>query len=376
MARALAAEGLLLSDAHVHRSLLDIELKRARVPRGELMQFCAQLAVFLRAGVPVVEAIDVIRQEAANRVLREALADMGERIAAGESFSATAAAHPELFPEMNVSMLRSAELTGHLDGVLEQLARYIERDMEARRKITSALVYPGVVLVMSVVAAVVLTVWVLPRFKAFFVSLNARLPLPTRMLLAVARWFQDWWYVPAGIVVALVAVGFYLARSKRGRRLWDRLVLKLPLVNGVVRDSIMERFCRILAATSSAGVPLPDALSVAADGTNNDVYRQGVYSVLQAMLAGQGIAGPLGELGLFPPAARQMIRVGEDTGSLGAQLEIAARYFDRQLDYRLKRLTTLFEPAVILVMGIIVGFVAIALISAMYGIFSQVQVPH
>lgn len=376
MTRALAAEGLVLTDARVHKSLLDIEVTRAKVPRGDLMQLCTQLAVFLRAGVPIVEAIDVIRQEAGNRLLREALADMGERIEAGESFSATAGAHPELFPDMNVSMLRSAELTGHLDGVLEQLARYIERDMEARRKITSALVYPGVVLVMSVVAAVVLTVWVLPRFKAFFASLNARLPLPTRMLLAIARWFQDWWYVPAGIVVLLLAVGFYLARSESGRRLRDRLLLRLPLVNGVVRDSIIERFCRILAATSSAGVPLPDALSVAADGTNNHVYRQGVYSVLHAMLAGQGIAGPLGELGLFPPAARQMIRVGEDTGSLGAQLEIAARYFDRQLDYRLKRLTTLFEPAVILFMGILVGFVAIALISAMYGIFSQVQVPH
>ncbi|HZU71345.1 MAG TPA: type II secretion system F family protein [Acidimicrobiales bacterium] len=375
LGRTLAARGLQLSDAKVSKGFMDIELSRAKVPKKDLMHVCRQMAVFLRAGVPVVEALDVIRQEANSKALRESLADMCERIEAGESFASAAAAHPETFPPMNVSMLRSAELTGHLDGVLDQLATYIDRDLEARRKITAALVYPSVVLMMSIVAVVVLTVWVIPRFEGFFKSLNAKLPLPTRMLLSLAQWLTSFWFVPVALIALAAAGVLYLTRSPEGRKTRDALMLKLPLIGELVRDAVLERFCRILATTSGAGVPLPDALAVAADSTNNHVYRRGVQHALQGMLAGRGLAAPLAETDLFPAAARQMIRVGEDTGSLGEQLETAAIYFDRELDYKLKRFTNLFEPAVILVMGLVVGFVAIALISAMYGIFNQVQVP-
>jgi len=374
LGRDLDQRGLRMLTAEPRKGFMEIQITRARVPRKDLMHLSRQLAAFLRAGIPVVEALDVIREEVANKTLRIALADMAELVAAGESFAGAAAAHPEVFPEMNVSMLRAAELTGHLDEVLDQLAVYLDRDIEARRKITSALVYPGLVFGMSIVATVVITVWVIPRFEGFFSSLNAKLPLATRILLDFAHGLAVLWFIPVALVVLLMGAMYYLVRNTRGREIRDTLLLRLPMVGELVRDAVLERFCRILATTSRAGVPLPDALAVAADGANNFVYRQGIQAALQKMLAGRGLAGPLGETHLFPASARQMIRVGEDTGSLEDQLESAAVYFDRELDYKLKRFTNLFEPAVILFMGLVVGFVAIAMISAMYGIFRQVNV--
>ncbi|MHB1855526.1 MAG: type II secretion system F family protein [Acidimicrobiales bacterium] len=374
LGRALEQRGLRLLTAELRKGFLDIEITQARVPRKDLMHLCRQLGAFLRAGIPVVEALDTIREEAGNKALRIALADMAELVAAGESFAGAAAAHPEVFPEMNVSMLRAAELTGHLDEVLAQLALYLDRDIEARRKISSALVYPGLVFGMSILAAVIIVVWVLPRFEGFFTSLNAKLPLATRLLLDFAHALALLWFIPVGLIAILLGVLYYLVRNTRGREIRDTILLRIPMVGELVRDAVLERFCRILATTSRAGVPLPDALAVAADGANNYVYRQGILGALQKMLAGRGLAGPLGETDLFPASARQMIRVGEDTGSLEDQLESAAFYFDRELDYKLKRFTNLFEPAVILFMGLVVGFVAIAMISAMYGIFRQVKV--
>lgn len=374
LGRTLEQRGLRMLTAEVAKGFTDIELTAGRVPRKDLMHVCRQLGSFLKAGIPVVEALDTIREESSNKRLRAALADMAELVAAGESFAGAAAAHPEVFPEMNVSMLRAAELTGHLDEVLDQLAIYIDRDIEARRKISTALVYPGLVFGMSIVASVIIVVWVIPKFEGFFSSLNAHLPLATRLLLDIAHGLARFWFIPVAFAALIVGGTIYLIRDRRGREIRDTVLLRLPMVGDLVRDAVLERFCRILATTSRAGVPLPDALAVAADGANNYVYRQGIQGALQQLLAGRGLAGPLGETHLFPASARQMIRVGEDTGSLEEQLESAAYYFDRELEYKLKRFTNLFEPAVILFMAFVVGFVAIAMISAMYGVFRQVKV--
>lgn len=367
----LLAEGLHPTDVRAKRNILQYEITKEKMPRKELMHFSRQLAVFVRAGIPILEGLEVIGEEASNKVLARVLADMRDALRSGETFAAAAAAHPEAFPEFYVSVLRSAELTGTLDTVLDQLAEYIDRDLEARGKIVAALVYPAIVGVMAIVTSVVLTVFVLPRFETFFSSLDAELPLPTRMLLAISDFVQAWGLVMgAGIVVALAGV-YLFVRTRRGRAWWDNVLLHLPGFGDVLRHAILERFCRVLASMLSAGVPLPDALAVTGDVTNNTIYRRGVLAAREAMLRGEGLAGPLGDTNLFPGAARQMFRVGEDTGTLDTQLETAAKYYDRELDFKIKRFTAMFEPAVIIFMGLIVGFVAIAMVSAMYGIFNQ-----
>ena len=374
LGRDLADQGISLLDAQVKRSLATVELTKRKVPRKDLMHMSRQLAVFIRVGIPIVDAIDVVRQDTGDKTLRQVLAQMSEALTQGETFADACAAHPEAFPTFYVSMLRSAELTGNLDTVLEQLAEYIDRDLEARRKITSALVYPAIVFVMSIAAVLVMTIFVLPRFETFFSSLGAKLPLATRMLLTISHDLRHYWYIPTAVIALLILAIVLGNTTQRGRKIRDHIVLRLPLIGEVVREAILERFCRILGAMNRAGVPLPDAMVVTANATNNAVYRDGLQQAREAMLSGEGLAKPLADTNLFPPAARQMLRVGENTGSLDTQLETAAIYFDRELEYKLKRLTSLFEPAVILFMGLLVGFVAIALVSAMYGIFRQINV--
>jgi type IV pilus assembly protein PilC len=355
------------------RSVLQMEITSA-VKRKEVMHLSRQLAAFLRAGIPILQGIHTLGTEASKPPMKRLMADIEEGLRAGERFSDCLDRHPKTFPPFYRGIMRSAELTGDLDTVLDQLGDYLERDLDARRKITSAMIYPAIIAAMSLVTVVVLAAFVLPRFKKFFESLEAELPLPTRMLLAVTDFVTAWWWALGVGALAAAVLFFGGIRTPAGRRLWDRTVLRMPVIGSTVQYALVERYCRILASMVGAGVTLPVALQVASGSIRNVVYTRALTHVEEAMLEGEGLAGPLAATGLFPPTAVQMMRVGEDTGSLDVQLEVAARYYERELDYKLKRVMTLIEPIVILGMGLTVGFVAMALVSAMYGIFNQVQV--
>ena len=372
--RAIISRELTPVELKERKTAFSIELTKKKVPRRELMHFARQMAVFMKAGIPVLEALEVMNEEMGDKVFERVLAETADSLRAGETFASATALHPEAFPLFFTGILRSAELTGNLDVVLDQLADYIDRDIEARRKISAALVYPLVVMAMAVVAIVIITAFVLPRFKVFFASLNAKLPLPTRMLMGIANIVTNDWYAIVGIFLVLIATVTLSIVTVRGRRIRDIVTLKIPILGDLVRTAILERFCRILSSMVGAGVPLPDALRVTSEATTNSVYREGMDDARDAMLNGEGLAGPLSRTDLFPSAARHMFVVGESTGTMDEQLETAAVYFDRELDYKLKRFTSLFEPAVVLFVGVVVGFVAIALISAMYGIYRQVHV--
>lgn len=355
------------------KSIWQFEITAQKVPRKELMHFSRQLAVFIKAGIPIIDALDTIHEEVGHKYFKGILGKIIEDLRGGATFADAAGLHSAAFPAYYVGILRSAELTGRLDTVLLQLSDYIDRDLEARRKVTSALTYPLVIAVMSVVVVVVLVSFVLPRFRKFFNDLHATLPLPTRILLQLSSWLTDYWFIPVGFM-ALAAVGLLLlVRTESGRRLRDRVLLSIPVLGDVLRHVVLERFCRILSSMMSAGVPLPEAMRVTSEATSNAVYRHGLEEARAAMMRGEGLAKPLSDTGLFPGSARQMFRVGENTGTLDEQLETAAVFFERELDYKIKRLTDLFEPAVLLGMGLVVGFVAIALVSAMYGIFNQAK---
>ena len=355
------------------QSVLQFEITKKKVPRKDLMHFSRQMAVFIKAGIPILEAIDGITEEMGNKKYKEILNDVRARLSNGDTFTNACAAHPEAFPNYYVGMLRTAELSGTLDVVLDELADYIERDLDARRKVTSALIYPAVIFVVGVVVIVVLVTYVLPRFRTFFKSLDAKLPLPTRMLLAVSDFFTNYWYIPLAIIAVFILFGMWLQATEPGRAVRDRMLLRSPALGDLVHHIILERFCRIMSSMMSAGVPLPEALSVTSDATSNVIFRRGIETAREAMMRGEGLAGPLAATGLFPASARQMMRVGEDTGTLDAQLATASDYFGRELEYKIKKFTSLFEPLVIVVMGVLVGFVAIALVSAMYVIFHQVH---
>lgn len=356
------------------KTILDFELTKKSVKKRDLMHLCRQLAVFVRSGVSVLEALTVISDETSDKLLKSCLDGMRIDLEGGARFSEAASQYPALFPNYSVEVLRSAELTGNLDVVLDQLGDYLDREIETEHKVKSALAYPSIVAVLAVVVSVILVVYVLPKFRSFFKSLDAKLPLPTRMLLAIAKWISNWGLITGGVIVVLVIAAVVATRTQRGREVKDQLVLKLPIIGTLIHTAIIERFCRLLASMTVAGVALPEAIAVTTAATNNTVFRKGLTEARAAMMRGEGLAGPLAATNLFPGAAKQMFAVGEGTGNLDDQLQAAANYLDRELDYKIKRFTTIIEPAVIIAVGVIVGFVAIALISAMYGIFHQVKI--
>jgi len=374
-AAALALYERELRDIRVteKKGVLSLELTAPRVKREVVMHLSRQLGAFVRAGLPLIEAVHILGTESSNSSVARMMQQVEQGLRGGDRLSDCIDRHPRIFPEFYREILRSAELSGQLDTVLDQLANYLERDLEARRKIKAAMIYPAMIALMSVVTVVVLATFVLPRFKSFFASLNAKLPLPTRMLLAFTDFLGTWWWAVLGIGFVLTVSVALIVRTEPGRYARDRILLAIPAVGPTIRHAMVERFCRILSSMIGAGVSLPEALRVSTESLRNRVFMRALGWVGSAVLEGEGLARPLSATGVFPSTAAQMIRVGEDTGTLDTQLAVTAQYYESELDYRLKKLTALFEPAVIVVMGLVVGFVAVALVSAMYGIFDQVH---
>jgi len=366
--------GLLDVELTEKKKLLQAEIFPKRVKREEVMHLSRQLGAFVHAGLPLVDAVHTLGTESQNPSVRRMMAAVEDRLLGGDTLSESLDAHPKIFPEFYRGILRSAELTGELDTTLEQLAKYLERDLEARRKVKSAMIYPSIIAGMSMVTVVVLSTFVLPKFKVFFDGLHAELPLPTRMLLATTDFFGQWWWALLAGAFTLTLALFIAGRTPPGRYARDRMVLALPVIGETVQYALVERFCRILASMVGAGVSLPQALQVATDSLHNLVFSRALTGVSDAMLEGEGLSVPLVRTGLFPATAAQMMRVGEETGTLDNQLAVTAHYYEGELDYKIKKLTSLIEPIVIAVMGLIVGFVAVALVSAMYGVFGQVKV--
>jgi type IV pilus assembly protein PilC len=270
-------------------------------------------------------------------------------------------------------MLASAEYTGNLDSVLAQLAQYLERDIAAKRQVKSALTYPTVVMVVAFVAVIIMSVFVLPKFTGLYRSLGAKLPLPTRMLIGFTDFMTSFWLYVLG-VMAVIVFGFVaVIGGARGKGRRDAFAMKLPLVGNLFHLISLERFCRVLSSLSSAGVPLPVAIGLSADSTNNTLFKTSMVTVRETLIRGGGLYEPMAETGLFPIAARQMIQVGERTGLLGNQLGKAASYYEREVTFTMKKATELFQPAVITLVAVVVGFIAVAQVAAMYSIFGQIK---
>lgn len=353
--------------------VLQMEIGPRRIKGAELVIFTRQLGAFVRSGVPMIDALGSIGGENASRQLQDTLREVSLDLAEGMPLSRAIAQHKTVFPNWYADLVRAGETTGKLDTVLESAARYLQRQEEAKKKVRSALIYPAVIAIMAVVTVAVLLVYVLPKFVTFFKEFDAQLPAITRALLTTSAFLSDnfAWILLGLAVVVVVAIIF--VRTPPGRYAWDWLKIKVPLLGIVIRYSIIERFCATLATMVAAGVPLVTTFTVVIDGARNKVFEKSLQRVRESMMIGQGMSGPIAATGLFPPIVPQMIKVGEDTGTLDEQLRMAQEFFGEELDYRLQKFTAIFEPMMIIFMGVFVGFVALAIVSAMYGIFQQVK---
>lgn len=369
----LAIQGLRVTKI-TEKKGLQVEITQEKVPLVDIMHFSRQMATFLRAGVPMTEALDNLRQDAENKRFQLILGDVLDRVTGGRSVTEALSMHADVFPPYFMALLGSAEHTGNMDQAFDQLHAYIRRDVELNRAVRKALIYPIILMCVSLVVVLVIVVFAIPKFADFFEDFDAELPLPTRMLMSIADFVGSTAGMVTGLVLLVGVVGLVLyIRTPGGRRNIHALQLQIPLIETVVTYSSTERFARVLSALLDAGVPLTDALPSAIDCANNIVYKERLTASMEGVLEGHGFAEPLARTELFPNAVIQMVRVGERTGELSDQLDNAATFYEEELGYAVDKLTAWFEPIMMLFIGTVVGFVALAMVSAMYGIYGQVD---
>ena len=344
-----------------------------RVRRTEVIVFTRQLATFVRVGMPIVEGLSVLRDQAGSALMRRALAEMVTDLGTGSSLSAAMGRFPRIFPALYVDMIRSAEVSGNLDEVLRQLATYMARDEGARRKVRSAMIYPAIVIGLAMAVISVLIAFVLPAFAQLFGEFHADLPLPTLALFTVGSFCRQHVLHIFLLLAMLVGGTAVYASTRSGRNFLDAVLLRLPMLGVIVRYAVIERYLRTLATLARAGVPITKMLDTAITAVGNAEYRTGLASVREDMLSGEGFATPLERTELFPRLVIQMVRVGEETGSLDANLEQAAEHYAEEVDYRLKRMIALIEPALVIAVGVMVGFIAVSVIAPMYALVHAIH---
>lgn len=341
--------------------------------RIELVLFSRMMATFIRAGIPILDGIEVVRQQAVSTLFRRTLDDIAIQLRNGEQLSTALTSHPRVFSRLYIDMIVAAEATGELDTILDQLARYLERAEATSRRLRQAMLYPGIVMAMAFVVIAILTTVVLPSFVALFADFDAELPLPTQIMMAVGSFGGSYGIQTVGVIVGLVVFLALVRDTRIVRRIRQRVILHLPVIGGIVKLGIETRFARTLGILLRAGVPIARAFDIATTGTGNGNYVRRLAPVRERLLSGDGITEPLKASKLFGSLLIQMIKVGEETGTLDRYLDQAAEFMDDDLDYRTKQMVTIIEPMLILGVALVVGFVALSVVTPMYGILNEIK---
>ena len=332
-----------------------------RIRKNDVIYKTSQLAIMVDTGITLSAALDGICQQEQNPTLKRVLDDLKKSVEAGQDFSTALARHPKLFDRTYVSLVRSSEATGSLGTMLDRIAGYLRKELETRGKIRAAMAYPAVMLVMAIGVTIFLLSYVLPKFTPLFTRQGAKLPLPTKIMMTVSDYLTGYWYVWVALTVALV-VGFVFGRkTPRGRIVWDWFKINAPLIGPLFRKVTISRSIRTLGTMIASGVPMLDALRLCSEVAGNYFYEQLWIHVQDRVSSGDQICDALAGNPLFPPMLVQMISSGEQTGKLDSVLERVSTYFDHEVETSVKTVTSMIEPIMITLMGVVVGGIGMAL---------------
>lgn len=341
-----------------------------RSSKGDLVTFTTELSSLLSAGLPLDRSLNILSEISESGEMKITIQSILRSIREGSSFSEALQRHPKIFPRIYINMIRAGEAGGVLDVVLDKLNEFLESMKELREHIFSAMIYPTILVLTGGVSIAVLLTFVLPRFSVIFSELGRSLPLPTQILLVVSDAIRSYWWV---FFLLLLCIWFSFKsyiKSDTGRYRWD--CLKMRLMGEVIKKVETARFCRTLGTLLQSGVPLLQALNNAKEVVSNQVIASKIDVIVKGVKEGRGIANPLAEIRVFPPLALSMIKVGEETGQMETMLLKVAQTYEKSLRIAIKRFVSFLEPALILGMGVIIGFIVISILMA---IFSIVELP-
>jgi type II secretory pathway component PulF len=349
---------------------IDLNALFNKVTSQDLIVFSRQLATLVNAGIPFLSSLGTIEKQSENPRLKAAIADIRRSVEGGASFSDALARHPGIFSKMYVSMIRAGETAGILDDILVRLAMLAEHDANTRSRVKTATRYPMIVVIAVGAAFAFLVSFVIPKFAAIFGRFKTELPMPTRVLIGINYAIQHYWYlIILGILLAVWLVIWYVNTSM-GRWQWDRVKLRLPVFGMLFQKVALSRFARVFAAMQKSGISMMLTLDIAGETVGNVVIARAVQTMSDSLRDGKGLTAPMESSGLFPPLVVQMVAVGEETGKLDTMLSKVSDYYDTDVEYTLRNLSTLIEPVLLLFVGGMVLFLALGIFLPMWDLMS------
>ncbi|MGN8345869.1 type II secretion system F family protein [Pseudomonas sp. SMV71] len=346
----------------VRKKSTSIFSKGKRIKPLDIALFTRQMATMLKAGVPLLQAFDIIGEGFDNANMRKLVDEVKQEVAAGNSFAASLRKCPQYFDELYCNLVDAGEQAGALDTLLDRVATYKEKSEALKAKIKKAMTYPTAVIVVAAVVTGILLVKVVPQFESVFSGFGAELPAFTVMVIGLSEFMQRWWYLLLGTLVgAFFAVKYALKRSQRFRDWRDKWLLKLPLVGALMYKSAVARYARTLSTTFAAGVPLVEALDSVSGATGNVVFKRAVQRIRQDVSTGMQLNFSMRASGIFPNLAIQMTAIGEESGALDDMLDKVASFYEAEVDNLVDNLTSLMEPFIMVILGVVVGGLVVAM---------------
>lgn len=332
-----------------------------RVKLPEIVIFTRQLATMINAGVPIVQSLDILRDQTGNITFKKTLREVREDVKGGRTLSESLSKHPKIFDELVVSLTRAGESSGAIDVIMNRLADYLEKVMALKRKIKGAMVYPIAVISFAVIVVMVMLVYVIPIFANMFKDAGLKLPLPTLIVINLSTALRSYihWIIIGFILLAFIIVR--IRKTERGRLLTDRFLLRVPVIGELIKKASIARMCRTLGTLLGNGVPILDSIQIVARVAGNRVIERAILYAREEVSRGRGLADPVEETRVFPLIVPRMIAVGETTGALDQMLGKIADFFEDEVDRTVEALTSLLEPLFIIVLGVIIGGLLVAM---------------
>src|SRR5438105_2549368 len=354
--------------------------KRGKVKTKDLAIFARQFSVMIDAGLPLVQCLDILASQQANKYFQQVLGTVRQDVEEGATLAQAMARHPKVFDQLFVNMIEAGETGGILDLILQRLSTFIEKIVKLKRDVISALIYPAAVILLAIVAVVVIMIVVIPQFQTIFLGLlgpGEPLPLPTRIVVGISNFLAGWGGRSMLVLVigAVIALRFYY-KTPGGRKRIDTLLLKVPIIGPIFLKIAVARFSRTLSTLLSSGVPILQSLDITARTAGNMVIEEAIVSIRTAVEQGKSFVEPLREADIFPHMVSQMVGIGEQTGALDAMLGKIADFYEQEVDAAIANLLTLMEPALIGFLGVTIGSIVIAMYLPMFTLIGKLSQGH
>lgn len=340
----------------------DIEIPFLGNPKAKDMAvFCRQFVSILRAGVSVASVLAMLGQQTGNKKLRAAIREMQADVEKGEALASSMRRHPKIFPAILVNMVSAGEASGNLEESFRQMELYFERSKRTKSKVTSAMIYPCVLIVVMIIVLIVMMTKIIPNFLKTFEDMDAELPKITLGVMAVCEWFKSWWWVPLLVLAALIVGGVLFHRTDKGKHFFGWLARKTPVVGNLTVKTACATFCRTMEVLIGSGLTLTDSMDLAASNMGNIYYLEAIRDARALVAEGTPLRESLVRTGIFPPMVSNLVGVGEETGDLQSMMGKVADYYDEEVDEATKKLLNLMEPAIIIVMAVFVVIIVLAI---------------